>query len=52
MIVVIERDHVLDLAATPVLLPEKMALAKELPIRDVGGKCLRDIKIEFALDDA
>lgn len=51
LVVVIERDHVLDMAPSPVLLPEKMALAEELPIWDIGRERLGDIEIELALDD-
>ena len=51
MVVVIKRDHVLDMASSPVLLPEEMALAEELPIRDVGRERLGNIEIELALDD-
>lgn len=51
LVVVIERDHVLDMAPSPVFLPEEMALAEELPIRDIGRERLGDIEIELALDD-
>lgn len=51
LVVIIERDHVLDMAASPVLLPEEMTLAEVLPIRDVGRESLGDIEIEFALND-
>lgn len=51
LVVVIERDHVLDMAPSPVLLPKEMTLAEELPVRDIGRERLGDIEIELALDD-
>ena len=50
LVIIIERNDILDLAASPIALSKQMSFAEVLPVGDVGRQRLWDVKVELALN--
>ena len=50
LVIIVERNDILDLAASPIALSKQMSFAKVLPVGDVGRQRLWDVKVELALN--